>query len=91
MTDLNTTIRPTSDETAASAAAETTEAVLITEQQVLFATAAAVTPAKTRRWTDVFGAFAAAVRKAAGPPEPVRRERHVYLQIALEGREMDRL
>ena len=60
----------------------------------MFSTAAAVAPppATTRRWTDVIGSFVAALRAAAGPPEPVRRhhsERYAYLQNALMGREMD--
>ena len=58
------------------APAQTTSVVeptLITEQEVMFSTAAAVAclPAKTHRWTDAFGA---ALRAVAGPspPHPVR-------------------
>ncbi len=91
MTDLTTT-RPSFDPAAGAVpvAAPTTpaqEPTLITEQQVMFSTAAVVAlpPARTHRWTDVFASFAAALRKAAGPPEPVRRhhsERYAYLQDA---------
>jgi hypothetical protein len=100
MTDLTTTLRPTSDTTAAPTAAAvttpTSEVALITEQQVRFSTAAAVAlPAtKSRRWTGAIASLVAAVRSAAGPPEPVRRhhsERHAYLQNSLMAREMDRL
>jgi len=98
MTDLTTTRRPTSEPAAAPTpipAAVAQEPALITEQQVMFSTAAAVAiPAKTHRWTDVFGSFATAVRRAAGPPEPVQHhhsERYGYLQNALMSREMDRL
>jgi hypothetical protein len=62
---------------------------------VMFSTAAAVQlPATTRRWTDAIGSFVAALRVAAGPPQPVRRhhsERYAYLQNALMSREMGRL
>ncbi len=98
MTDL-TTFRPTLQTATgpAPAPARTVEEpTLITEEQVMFSTAAAVAlpPAKTRRWTDAIGSFVAALRVAAGPPEPVRRhhsERYAYLQNALMSREMDRL
>ena len=97
MTDL-TTFRPTLQTATgpAPAPARTVEEpTLITEEQVMFSTAAAVQlPATTRRWTDVIGSFVAALRAAAGPPEPVRRhhsERYAYLQTALMSREMDRL
>jgi hypothetical protein len=72
------------------------EPTLITEQQVLFGTAAAVAlpPVRTRGWTYLVGSFAAAVRRAAGPPERVphhHSERYAYLQTALMSREMGRL
>jgi hypothetical protein len=68
----------------------------ITEQQVLFSTAAAAGahPASTRRWTASFATFVAAVRKAAGPPEPLAHRhpaRYAYLQHSMMSREMDRL
>jgi hypothetical protein len=101
MTDLTTTVRPTPARAVAPipAVASTVAAVeptLITEQQVLFSTAAAIAPppARTRRWTGVFGSFATALRKAAGPPQPVphhHSERFAYLETALLAREMGRL
>ena len=98
MTDLTTLWSPTSQTATGPAPAPVTtvgETTLITEQQVMFSTAAAVQlPATTRRWTDVIGSFVAALRAAAGPPEPVRRhhsERYAYLQTALMAREMERL
>jgi hypothetical protein len=97
MTDLTTTRRPTSEPAAPTPtpAAVAQQPTLITEQQVMFNTAAAVAiPAKTHRWTDVFGSFATAVRRAAGPPEPVRHHhsgRYGFIENALMSREMDRL
>jgi hypothetical protein len=79
--------QPTSTETPA----------LITEQQVLLSTAAAVAlpPAKTRRWYSSVHAAASAVgswvASAAKPPKPVYPKRHVWLDNALMAREMDRL
>ena len=79
---------PTSTETQA----------LITEQQVLFSTAAAVAlpPAKTRRWSDTVHAVGTAVRTMfAAPEKPAARQhypkRHAWLDNALMSREMDRL
>jgi len=75
-------------------------AVLITEQEVLLGTAAAV-PAestRTRWWTDVARVAVGAVRRmvATSPADSrqVRRhvpERYSYLERALMSREMDRL
>jgi hypothetical protein len=71
---------------------------LITEQQVLFSTAAAVAlpPAKTRQWSDAIHATASAVgswlASAAKPPtKPVYPKRHAWLENASMSREMDRL
>jgi hypothetical protein len=82
------TSRPTATETQA----------LITEQQVLLSTAAAMAlhPPKTRRWSDTVHAVASAVSSwlvsAAKPPTtPVYPKRHVWLETALMSREMDRL
>jgi hypothetical protein len=99
MTDLTTTTRPSTqmsvEPSPAPARTTSVEPTLITEQQVMFSTAAAIAlPAKTHRWTDVFVSFTAAVRRAAGPPQPVQShhsDRYVYLQNALMSREMDRL
>jgi hypothetical protein len=75
--------------------------VLITEQQVLFATAAAVPlqPAKTgRRWTEVVRAIGASVRAAfvtsSDDAQPKRRHypaRNEYLEDSRMSREMLRL
>jgi hypothetical protein len=101
MTDMATAYRPELDknDTSPAAPANATETqTLITEQQVLLSTAAAVAlpPAKTRRWSDALLAVASAVgtwfASAAKPPtKPVYPKRHVWLENALMSREMDRL
>ena len=80
--------QPTSTETPA----------LITEQQVLFSTAAAVAlpPAKTHRWSDAVHTVTGALRGvfAASEKQPARThypKRHEWLDNALMAREMDRL
>jgi hypothetical protein len=82
------TSRPTATETRA----------LITEQQVLLSSAAAlaVHPPKTRRWSDTVRAATSAVSgwlvSAPKPPtKPVYPKRHVWLETSLMSREMDRL
>jgi len=87
------------DTTPATSAQNATQTqALITEQQVLFSTAAAVAlpPAKTRRWSDTLQAVSTALRTmfAASEKPPARRhypKRHVWLDNALMSREMDRL
>jgi hypothetical protein len=71
---------------------------LITEQQVLFSTAAAValTPAKTRRFTNAVHAVVGSVRTwlvsaAQAPVKPVYPKRHTWLENSLMSREMGRL
>lgn len=70
---------------------------LITEQQVLFSTAAAApAPVKTRRFSDAVHAVVGSVRtwlvSAAQPPAPQHYpKRHVWLENSLMSREMDRL
>ena len=76
---------PTSTETQA----------LITEQQVLFGTAA-LPPAKTHRWSDAVRAVTEALRArfAASEKPPARRhypKRYGYLENGLMSREMYRL
>lgn len=93
MNDLTTTAPP-SLRPAERPVPAIDEPTLITEQQVRFATAAAVAVprARPRRW-------AKAVRSALwelldGPSEPARRhrpQRYRYLENALMAREMDRL
>jgi hypothetical protein len=99
MTDMATTYRPDlegSREVTPDVSTETQ--TLISEQQVLFSTAAAVAlpPAKPRRWNDTVHAVGTAVRAMfAAPDKPAARQhypkRHVWLDNALMSREMDRL
>jgi hypothetical protein len=101
MNDIATTHgsdRDASRERLLSQPTTTETPALITEQQVLLSTAAAVAlpPAKTRRWYENVHAAASAVgswvASAAKPPtKPVYPKRHVWLENASMGREMDRL
>jgi hypothetical protein len=102
MTEMATTFSPGRAESreASPAASVTTSTgiTLITEQQVLFSTAAAVAlpPAKSGRWSDSFHAAVSAVGtwlvSAAKPPtKSVYPKRHQWLETALMSREMDRL
>jgi hypothetical protein len=100
MTNMATTYRPELDESretlVTSVPASTGTQELITEQQVLFNTAAAVAlpPAKTRRWSDTVSTalramfFAESEKKAGRQHYP---KRHDWLDNALMSREMDRL
>jgi hypothetical protein len=88
--------RKTSPVTSVPTSTETQS--LITEQQVLFSTAAAVAlpPAKTRRWSDTVQAVSRVLHAmfAASEKPPARRhypKRHAYLEDALMSREMNRL
>ena len=96
--------RETPSVTSQPVATETNSAeaqVLVTEQQVLFSTAAAVAlpPAKTRRWSDAIAAVRAifaAGEETPAKPEKQRARRHYpkrlgYIETALMSREMDRL
>ncbi|HET6734878.1 hypothetical protein [Mycobacterium sp.] len=70
--------------------------VLITEQEVMFATAAAVPlqPAKAgRRWTDVIGAVRAMFVSSTDQPRERRHypPRNDYLESSRMSREMHRL
>ena len=102
MTDMATRFSPKREESretspATSVTSSTDTQAVITEQQVLFSTAAAVAlpPAKTRRFSDAVQAVASAVggwlAVAEKPPKPVYPKRHVWLENALMSREMDRL
>ncbi len=102
MSDMATTSGPELDESqeklVTSQRTSTETQALITEQQVLFSTAAAVTlpPAKTRRWTDTIHAISGALRAMFATTEkpPARRhypKRHAWMDNALMAREMDRL
>jgi hypothetical protein len=101
MTDLATTFSPEREDrheiSPVIKVRGSAEPTLITEQQVLFNTAAAVAlpPAKTRRFSGAVSAVAAAVggwvASAARPSQPAYPKRHVWLDNALMSREMDRL
>ena len=100
MNDMATTYGPGLEESRERLASwpTSTDTALITEQQVLFSTAAAVAlpPAKTRRWSDAVHAAASAVgswiANAAKPPsKPVYPKRYAWLENASMSREMDRL
>jgi hypothetical protein len=102
MTEMPTTYRrelEESRETSVTSAPMSSEAqALITEQQVLFSTAAAVAlpPAKTRRWTGAIQAVSGALRAmfAASEKPPAKKhypKRYVWLENSLMSREMDRL
>jgi hypothetical protein len=103
MTDMATNYGPGLEESretspVTSVPASTETDALITEQQVLLSTAAAVAlpPAKTGRWSDAVHAVVGSVRtwlvSAAKPPaKPVYPKRHAWLDNALMSREMDRL
>ncbi len=99
MTDMARTSGPGLDESRERLVSPptSTDASLITEQQVLFSTAAAVPlpPARTRRWHHAVHAAASTVgswfASAAKPPKPVYPKRHLWLENATMSREMDQL
>jgi len=101
MTEMATTYHLELDESreklVSSPQTSTGQQTLITEQQVLFSTAAAVAlpRTKTRGWSDAIVSLVAGVgswlASAAQPPKPVYPKRHVWLENALIAREMDRL
>ncbi len=97
-TEAGTTSQPTTIETAKAPAVEQAAdtTTLITEQQVMFGSAAALVPAKTRRWSNPVYGVAAAVHAMFARPEKPRAPRHYpsrldYLQNAAMSRAMDRL
>jgi hypothetical protein len=105
MTDIATTsnreVEDSGETSPVTSATNSTETqVLITEQQVLFSTAAAVAlpPAKTRRFTEAVWAITASVRAAfvtsSDEARPKRRHyppRNDYLEDSRMAREMFRL
>jgi hypothetical protein len=101
MTDIAATFSPEREDSRetspVASVTRSTDTALITEQQVLFNTAAAVAlpPARTRRFSDAVHAVGSAVggwlASAAKPPQPAYPKRHVWLENALMSREMDRL
>ena len=90
---------PVTSQPVTSVTNSTEAQVLVTEQQVLFSTAAAVAlpPAKIRRFGDtIHQAVSAAVRAIFAAPEKPPARRHYpkrlgFLESALMSREMDRL
>ena len=69
---------------------------LITEDQVMFSSAAALAPAPSHRWSDAAHEVTAAVRAMFTRPEKPRARRHYpqrfgYLENAAMSRAMDRL
>jgi hypothetical protein len=103
MTTLDTTAgttnqTPTIESTPAPTVEKSTDtAALITEQQVLFASAAALAPAVApARHRNVASEFATSVRALFARPEKVRAPQHhaqrfSYLEQSAMSREMDRL
>ena len=68
---------------------------LITEEQVMLGSAAALAPAPSHRWSDAAHEVAAAVRAMFTRPEKPRARRHYpqrfgYLENAAMSRAMDR-
>ena len=69
---------------------------LITEEQVMFSSAAALAPAPSHRWSGAAHEVAAAVHAMFTRPEKPRARRHYpqrfgYLENAAMSRAMDRL
>jgi hypothetical protein len=100
MTEMATTYHPELDERReklVSSESSTETQALITEQQVLFSTAAAVAlpPARTHWWSDSVHVAVSAVgswfASAVKPPKPIYPKRRVWLENAMMSREMDRL
>lgn len=89
---FQTTVVPSSLSFPAPAPDGTT---LITEQQVLFSTAAALRPVKVSRWAtamkSVSGAMSALFTDSRPPAQRCVAGRYVYLENAVMGREMYRL
>ena len=97
-TEGGTKSQPTKIESAPAPTVEQTAdtSTLITEQQVLFGSAAALAPATTRRWGNPAHGVAAAVHAMFARPEKPRAVRHYpsrlgYLENAAMSRAMDRL
>ena len=99
MTDIATTYNRKLEDSCETSPNSAESQVLITEQQVLFSTAAAaLPPATTRRWTEAVRAVTASVRAAfvtsRDEARPKRRHyppRTDYLEDSRMAREMYRL
>lgn len=98
MTELSTTSRPTTTQTTPSATRSAPvvaapEPTLITEQQVRFSTAAALsqTPASHRHWASAFDAVRGLLHSHHEPVHRHYPQRFAYLESALMSREFDRL
>lgn len=99
MTEVTTRFEqgPVSDPARSATTAPSEPAqTLISEQQVLFSTAAAAAqaPAKARRFSDAVHAVVGSVRSwlaSAAQPPPHYPKRHAWLENSLMSREMNRL
>jgi hypothetical protein len=86
---------PTEDVSGTGAVVEGSAPVLITEQEVMFATAAVPPTPRTRWWTAIGRLFITA-KDASGSDGDRRKPRYVprhyaYIENAAMAREMDRL
>ncbi|AEV75558.1 hypothetical protein MycrhN_5080 [Mycolicibacterium rhodesiae NBB3] len=100
MIDLTATDRPTFQTTVAPAALpdrvpSPDGTTLITEQQVLFSTAAALQPAKVGHWATamktVTDTMSVLFTESRPPAQRYVARRYAYLENAVMGREMYRL
>jgi hypothetical protein len=101
MTDMATTYHPELDESreklVSAPLPSTGMHTLITEQQVLFNSAAAVAlpQQRSRGWSDAVHVVAASLHSwlanAAQPPKPIYPKRRVWLENAAMSRAMNRL
>ena len=92
ITDIQPAVSHDKPSQPATAVTEPQPPVVITEQEVMLGTAAAVSPRSirmTRRMIDALGVVAAAFRPP--PPRPYYAHRAAYLERASMAREMDRL
>ena len=97
MIDLTATDRPTAQTTVAPSplsvpVASLDGTTLITEQQVLFSTAAAAArPTRVSRWAVARRSLSALFTESRPPAQRYVARRFVYLENAIMGREMYRL
>jgi len=92
ITDIQPAVTHDNPSQPATAVTKPEPPVVITEQEVMLGTAAAVSPRSTRisrRMIDALGLVAAAFRPP--PPRPHYARRAAYLERASMAREMDRL
>ena len=92
ITDIQPAVSHDNASQLATAVTEPQPPVVITEQEVMLGTAAAVSPRSirmTRRMIDALGLVGAALRPP--PPRPHYARRAAYIESACMAREMDRL